>query len=451
MNDLAGPVALALVGLWVLYLVPHKLRYRQQLLESRADDRFSEALRVVAVTRRRNPRGLRAHARTADSTDGTATGRMPGLLTPGKGLPALTAGSATGGATVDRPTATESRITADAARRAAQARAARAASVARRAAAARRRGVLAGVLLVASVLGWTVIGLVPAVTWVVAVVPTLLLTGVVVLGRRAVLAGRRADVAWEARVADERRTGGAPRTGSTRVVTGPATGSTPVRATTGATPRVARGDATTGATPRVDGRDATTSTRGRSSAAATTAATHAQAPRVTPTQHTRTATASATTAATEAPLAIVTGRAVHPSEASTEVFARIVADHGEAEAPARHASTGPVPVVRQAARAQDPEPEPEVAADQAPASRTTAPASDDAWSPVPVPRPTYTMKATAPHREPAPLDNLEGSTAVRAAEPVAPSQTADVAEPVAETTGSIDLNAVLAKRRAAGG
>ena len=29
-NDLAGPVALALVGLWVAYLVPHKLRHRQQ-------------------------------------------------------------------------------------------------------------------------------------------------------------------------------------------------------------------------------------------------------------------------------------------------------------------------------------------------------------------------------------------------------------------------------------
>src|SRR4029078_7568101 len=76
-NDLAGPVALALVGLWVAYLVPHKLRYRQQLLESRAEDRFSEALRVVAVTRRRDARTSRVHARSADSTDGTATGRMP--------------------------------------------------------------------------------------------------------------------------------------------------------------------------------------------------------------------------------------------------------------------------------------------------------------------------------------------------------------------------------------
>jgi hypothetical protein len=426
-NDLAGPVALALVGLWVAYLVPHKLRYRQQLLESRADDRFSEALRVVAVTRRRNPRGLRVHARTADSTNGTATGRMPGLLTPGKGLPVLPAGSATGGTAVDRPTATESRITADAARRAAQARASRAASVARRAAAARRRGLLAGVLLVASVVGWTVTGLVPTVTWVAGVVPTVLLTGVVVLGRRAVLAGRAADAAWAARVAEERRTGVAPRTGATRVVAGPATGSTgTVRATTGATPRVADRAASKAASK------ATTKTAAKAptgSVASTTA--HATAP--------------TTTAATEAPHALVTGRAVHPSDASTEVFARIVADRGEGEAPARHASTGPVPVVRKAARdtgtdatAEESTPEPE------------APAIDEAWSPVPVPRPTYTMKAAAPRREPAPLENLEGSTAARAAEPVVtPDATVDV-EPVAETTGSIDLNAVLAKRRAAG-
>ena len=61
------------------------------------------------------------------------------------------------------------------------------------------------------------------------------------------------------------------------------------------------------------------------------------------------------------------------------------------------------------------------------------------------------MKASAPRREPAPLENLEGSTAVRAAEVEAPAdaERAPLEAPV-ETTGSIDLNAVLAKRRAAG-
>ncbi|WP_315097622.1 hypothetical protein [uncultured Cellulomonas sp.] len=130
-------------------------------------------------------------------------------------------------------------------------------------------------------------------------------------------------------------------------------------------------------------------------------------------------------------MAFVTGRAVHPSDASTEVFERIVADKGESEGPARHASTGPVPVVRRAAEADETE--------------------DEAWSPVPVPRPTYTMKASAPRREPAPLENLEGSTAVRTPDAQSPAEAERAPlEPPVETTGSIDLNAVLAKRRAAG-
>ena len=43
-------------------------------------------------------------------------------------------------------------------------------------------------------------------------------------------------------------------------------------------------------------------------------------------------------------MAFVTGRAVHPSDASTEVFERIVEDKGETGGPVRHASTGQVPV-----------------------------------------------------------------------------------------------------------
>ncbi|WP_146845919.1 hypothetical protein [Cellulomonas terrae] len=369
MNDLAGPVALALVGLWVAYLVPHKLRYRQQLLESRADDRFSEALRVVAVSDRRSRQ---------EAVSGPTVSSTAGLLTPGKGLPVAT-GSVTGGTTVDRPHGTQDRITADAARRAAQARAARAASVARRGAAARRRALLAGFLVVASVVAWAAVGLSPLVTWVAGVVPTVLLGSVLVLGRRAVLAGREADEAWEQRIAAERRVASGPRTGAMRAV-----------------------------------------------ATASASATRPD-PVVAP-------TASAPPA--EAPMAFVTGRAVHPSDASTEVFARIVADTGESDGPARHASTGQVPVVRRSAGERAPE---------------TAGDEDEAWSPVPVPRPTYTMKASAPRREPAPLENLEGSTAARTADVDAPAdaERAPLEAPV-ETTGSIDLNAVLAKRRVAG-
>lgn len=143
----------------------------------------------------------------------------------------------------------------------------------------------------------------------------------------------------------------------------------------------------------------------------------------------------------ESTLAFV-GRAIHPSDASTEVFERIVEDKGETGGPARH-STGAIPVVRRSALT-DP-----VAQVAEFTGADAAAADDEAWSPVPVPRPTYTMKPSAPRREPAPLENLEGSTAARTPVEVPAEDRAPLEAPV-ETTGSIDLNAVLAKRRAAG-
>jgi len=358
-NDLAGPVALALVGLWIAYLVPHKLRHRQQLLESRADDRYSEALRVVAVSRRPGrsepsdgrDRGLLSHTarRSTQDVGAPAAHARPGLLTPGRGIAVQQTATATGGTTVDRPHATSDRLSADAVRRAAQARSAHAAAVARRGAAARRRAVLAGVLLAATVAGWALAGL-ATVTWVAGAVPSLLLVSVLVLGRRAVLAGRAADATWAATEAEL------------------STVSTPTR--------------TVRAAP------------------------------------------------------VVTGRAVHPSDASTEVFARIVADGGESTGTVRHASTrtGATPVVA-----------------HADATATSAVPAVDSWSPVPVPRPTYTYKPVAPRRDPLPLGEVEGSTSMAA--PAAPQVAAHDDESDAEpapATGGIDLDAVLAKRRASG-
>ena len=233
-------------------------------------------------------------------------------------------------------------------------RAARAASVARRGAAARRRALLAGFLVVATVVGWTVVGLSPLVTWVAGAVPTVLLGSVLVLGRRAVLAGREADEAWEQQ--DRRRAPGGLRAAHGRDARG---GRPPSRA------------------PH-PGRRSPHPRPPRSVGAGCTSSRRPDAP-------------------------FVTGRAVHPSDASTEVFARIVEDKGESDGPARHASTGQVPVVRRPSPSQSDRP-------------GTRPSDDEAWSPVPVPRPTYTMKATAPRREPAPLENLEGSTAARAAD-----------------------------------
>ena len=322
MTDLAGPVALALVVLWVAYLVPHKLRHRQQLLESRTDDRYSEALRVVAVSDRHG-----RSARAASQTSRPAARSTSGLLTPGAGVPVRRPVPDEGGTTVDRPTATQDRIATEASRRAAQAHAAHVAAAARRGAAARRRGMLAGLLTLATVVGWVVVGVAPAASWLVGAVPTVLLGTVVVLGRRAVLAGRAADAAYEQRRTQERQAE------QRRAAHRPAT---PV--------------------------------------AGTSAVEHRE------------------------PRSAAPGRAVRPSNTDTQMFEAVAAPDG------------------------------------------------DAWSPVPVPRPTYTMKAPAPRREPAPLGEVEASTTARPADAVMP---APLEAPV-ETTGSIDLDAVLAKRRASG-
>ncbi|GEA89738.1 hypothetical protein CCE01nite_36870 [Cellulomonas cellasea] len=392
-----GVVVLAMTTLWIAYLVPHKLRYRQQLLESRADDRFSGALRVLAVT---GPRGREARrdaeaaARAGAGADcGPTTEKRAGLLTPSRGVPLLTAGRG-GGTAVDRPHGTQDRISADAARRAAQRRAAHAAAVARRGAAARRRAVLALALLVATAAGWTVVGL-TAVTVVAGIVPSVLLTGVLVLGRRAVLAGRAADAEWE-----QRRHEAPPVTGAVPLVRNPPAAA-PARGAAGPS----------------------TAPAGRGSG--------------------------------------VKGRAVHPSDAHTEVFSRIVDDvegTTAARAPMSSAgrpATGAIPVVKKTETGA----QPTVTADAAAEG-----ADGEPWSPVPVPRPTYTTKAAAPRREPAPLGEVEGSTAV-AAESVGngrvevpaaesrPGARADERAPLEAppaTTGSMNLDEILARRRAAG-
>lgn len=355
-GDSASLTALVVVGLWIAYLVPHKLRHRQQLLESRTDDRFSESLRVLAVTSGSpSPRSTVLHE--------VGAARRVELLTPGRGVPAGHKGAEAprGAGAVERPHATGDRISADAARRAAQQRAAHAAAVARRGAAARRRALLTSVLLVASVAGW-VVASVTTLSLLLAVVPTVLLGTVLVTGRRAVVAGQAADAAYE-----RRRRESAERASGT-VVSGP---------------------------------------------------------RRTP---------------------AVVGRAVHPSDSHTEVIERITAEIAtESRAAAGDRATAD-------ARA---------ASATAGATGSTASEADDTqdeWAPVPVPRPTYTMKASAPRREPMPLSDLDFAPVepARAAEatPTGASgegDTTTVLAPAPGTaSGGIDLDAVLARRRAAG-
>jgi hypothetical protein len=461
-HQFAGPVLVVLAGLWLAYLVPHKMRHRQQLLESRADDRYSEALRVVAVTRRTPAAdGLRT-GRVVRRVTGPAHAGTTGLLTPGTGLPAL-AGSRTGGETVDRPHATPERVTAAAARRAAQARAARAAAAGRRAAAARRRAALAAFLLVAMIVCWVVVGLAPAAPVLVGLVPTVLLAAVLVAGRHAVVAGRRHDEALAHQIADAEEIVANPRTGATRAVAPDgAAGSAGAAPAAPAAARAAAAVST--AAPAV-----ATPAAARSAAPAASAA--------------KPAAAAARPAA--APATRVTGRAVRPSEAETEVFEAIVADRGEKGASARHASSGQLAAVRrdgtptagvEAVVGTEPAAvaaasrSAAVALSAAASSSATAVSSDDeSWEPVPVPRPTYTMKPAAPRRQPVPLGEVEASTSVRpaSASPVASSSAVSSSAPAVaadepaagevhtpeapvETSGSIDLNAVLAKRRASG-
>lgn len=328
---------MAMAGLWIAYLVPQRLRFRQQLLESRADDRFSGGLRVLRVAE--VPAGARP-VRTARP-----------LLHPASGTAARE-----GGGSMDRPHATGDRVVADAVRRSAAAHAQRAAHLARRGAAARRRAALTALLLLLTVAGWSVVGLVGA-SVLLGAVPTALVAGVLVLGRRAVVAGARADAAWAAGAAD--------RVPVTR----------------------------------------------------------------------------------EGARAGVVGRAVHPSDAATEVMARVPRQVAATPAEARQLASARTAAVEEAT------------ASVASAQDEAAAAQGTTWAPVPVPRPTYTLKGSAPRREPAPLVLDEAASDVRAGSALDASAAAEsdsgvadapVTAPGTAPAAGLDLDAILARRRASG-
>lgn len=369
---------LAVAGLWIAYLVPHRLRSRQELLESRAEDRFSEGLRVLRV----------AHAAGAT---GPVTGRAAHRPAASGQVLIHPGGRRGGGGHMNRPHAARDRAVADAVRTTAAQHAQRAAYLARRRAAARRRAVLTLVLLVASAVAWGAVALASAPA-LAGLVPTGTLAGVLVLGRRAVVAAARADAAWAAGAADR-----VPLPG-----------------------------------------------------------THAAGR--------------------------VTGRAVHPSDADTEVIARVrtsapratgvvgADDTAERVAQARADAVRAATTARQRDEAAQP-------ADAAagttatdtgtPAAHEPAPAVEDepTWVPVPVPPPTYTLKPSAPRREPAPLpaDGLVTSSAAAPADATTATDdattTADAdertpgassAEQGTTSAAPLDLDAILARRRAVG-
>jgi hypothetical protein len=441
----SGIVALAVFLLWFGFYVPHRAGHRQQLLEARTEDRFSGALRVLAVV---GPAvagpvagpagGLGAVGSGVAAVAAGPTGTPRALLGPGPGGP----GSAVQRVRSDGRAHQEGEHAMDGTPSAAPRRGAaprtpdtssvsapraspsRLAMLERRAAAARRRLALTVVLLLGSAAVWVVVGL-GVVPWWAGAVPTALLALVLVLGRRAVLAAQRADAVWLAeRRAETRASRGpvaggppAPRTGRPRVTGRAVHGS---QLSTQMIPRVSVREAVRASGATSGSRDS----RGGAPADPADASDDAA-------ESTTSPTARAT---------VRTGTATDEPRAP-----RSAADVDDATA-------APAPAAETRTDAQPPAPTPGV--EKAGDRRDDHVASGRAWDPVPVPRPTYTMKPSAPRREPAPLPRQEPSASAGAAPVVvAPPATerveGDAQKPRTETLG-LDLNEILARRRAAG-
>ncbi|GAA1731707.1 hypothetical protein GCM10009809_28950 [Isoptericola hypogeus] len=433
-SSAAGVAALALFVLWLGFWVPHRLRLRQQLLDSRVDDRFSTGLRVLAVAD--GPSTLR---RAQDDAGSGQRGAAPGPVTgstmlPGGSAPLLAPGPSSDDAGGERPMGHDEHRdasrgpgasrgappgeggAADARPRPEQ-RASRLAQLELRAARARRRLLLTVLLLLATIAGWAVVAT-GLVDWYAGAVPSALLLVVLALGRLAARSARRADARWTA----ERRT--AQRE------------ATQARALANGGPYAPRNRAR------------------------------------------------------------VTGHAVRPSAAHTQMIPRVPApssaraDQGF-RVDVRAGTPVPIDVVTPAeARPARREPATAAVGDRAetdggdvdrgpqPGAATTttgrAPVGGEPWDPVPVPLPTYVTKPSAPRREPRPLPAVPsagtGSAAASLAATmhealgptVTPARTApehpsdggsshagDEPRPRTETLG-LPLEQILARRRAAG-
>lgn len=395
-----------MVVLWLAYLVPQRLRHRQQLLESRVDDRFSGRLRVLAVASgdsspSKSTTGRSAQAVSQKHGDCTTSSSVDvSLLTPPIGTTVRARRQITDGVQ-------------DMERNDSYGSASRDALLARRAAAARRRATLTLGLVVLTALVGVIVAVTSLPVWTVAV-PAVLLVSVLVLGRRAVLANARADAAAREREAAREaarpaalRRAGRPAPAVRTTVTGRAVHSSQTQ-----TEMISRVRAAGAAGQGAEGTSAGTTT-------GTTAAT---------------TTAAKTTAAKSGAEA---ERTVAPTAAAR------AAETAEPEASSASRPTG----------------EADRAASAAPPARQLAPAPEGEstdWEPVAVPRPVYTLKSTAPRWEPAPLTaELRKLTEERRAElagasPAQPAPATVTAEEPSEDSLGVNLNSVLARRRAAG-
>lgn len=422
---------MAVVVLWLAYLVPQRLRHRQQLVEARVDDRFSGRLRVLAVasegagTRARSA-GRGAQVSLQKHGDCTVSSSADvSLLTPPIG-------------TTVRPRRQITDGVQDMERNDSYGSASRDALLARRAAAARRRATLTLTLVVLT----AVVGVLGATTalpvWTVAV-PGLLLVSVLVLGRRAVLANARADQAAREREAARE----AARPAALRRAGRPA----PAVRTTVTGRAVHPSQTQTEMISRVRAQET------RESTAAGTA------------PQSETATASEATTEVSPRAKKAQGRA------QDERRTQAPADRGSADrGPADRSSADRNSADRNSAdRSSADRSSADTPAPDQPARSTTRTATDAApaaggtdWEPVAVPRPVYTLKSAAPRWEPAPLTaELRKLTEERRAELAAvhgaegaeadqvPAAQSAADEPSEDSLG-VNLNSVLARRRVAG-
>lgn len=309
---------------------------------------------------------------------------------------------------MDRPHGTTDRVVADAARRVAAERAQRVAHLARRRAAARRRALLTAVLLVAVVAGWGVVAVTSA-TVLAGAVPSAALLGVLALGRAAVRAGERADAAWAAGAAERQ-----------------------------AVPVAAAGARTVGRAVRPS--DARTEVLAR-----------VPRQRDVATQATATRTAAAGVRQATVPQQAAPGvdrvrPAAPAAQAAQDTPATQAGEVAAAAVPAQRTD----PAAGAAA-------EPATAQEGERRAPGTVPQRTSAWSPVPVPPPSYTLKPSAPRREPAPLPAAEHlampaarEAATEAADGPAGTSVTPPVGPAADGAKPLDLDAILARRRASG-
>lgn len=464
--DISGFVVLGIVTLFLVYLMPQLIRSRQDVIDARVDDRFSCELRILATAGAggATPRPVIADGapraylhRPSPRTEVSAMNRP---------LAQIARSDATAGPAGTVPVVGSGPEVA--------ARAAARAALARRKAAARRRLVLTLMLLALAIGSWSAVGLGVAPV-ALALVPSLLLAVVLVLGRRAAKAGTlragtgvgagsaprpAAPAARAPRGVGAGTSGGgsgAGRSGAARPAAPrgglPGSGASPAAAgdltiedrPVARTHRPSR-EMSTEVMPRVGG----LTWRGEPSAPAAAEMADGAAAITTP-RPARPAGADPV-GATDPVSATAQPRATAPAAATDS-----------AASPAQPHATAPDPTMASPAPSGD-------ARNPEAANSTTPAASDDSWTPVPVPAPTYTMKPQAPRMETAPLVlDQPGSTAAvdagdgAGAEPgaVVGSSGAGTAAPGAAGPGaaaqdaasaarSLDLNAVLARRRAAG-